>query len=132
MVANFTSIVLENGIVPIAPVVQKRLGLNPGDQVSISIKVLNRPKQKKGGTRYAELLKDKDNRVLTPDEQAELIAFANAEFDFAIANAKKVVQKSNPELFNARGRLIIRKAVESIRRGRSQRRPVLQKAHKAQ
>lgn len=120
MIANFTSIVLENGIVPIAPVVQKRLGLNAGDQVSISIKVLNRPK-KKNRSRYAELLKDKDTRVLTPDEQAELIAFANAEFDSAIANAKKVVRKNNPELFDSRGRLIIRKAVNSLRHVKKQR-----------
>jgi hypothetical protein len=121
MIANFTSIVLENGFVPIAPAVQKRLGLNPGDQVSISIKVLNRPKEKRGRSRYTELLEDKDTRVLTPDEQAELIAFANAELDSAVANAKKAVRKSNPELFDSRGRLIMRKAVDSLRRVRSQR-----------
>jgi hypothetical protein len=39
-------------------------------------------------------IKEKDVRVLTPKERAELIALANAEFDSAIARAKKLVQKN--------------------------------------
>jgi len=116
MLANFTSVVLENGLVPIAQSVQKRLGLNPGDQVRINIKVLYRPdKSQTAGARYEELLGEKDVRVLTPKERAELIALANAEFDAAIAHAKKLAQKTNPELFDAQGRLKRRKALASLR-----------------
>jgi len=51
--------------------------------------------------RYAELLAEKDLRILTPQEQAELIALANAEFDSAITRAKTLVEKKSPELFDA-------------------------------
>jgi hypothetical protein len=116
MVANFTSVVLENGLLPIAVSVQKRLGLNPGDQVRISIKVLNRPdKRQTTKARYDELLAEKDKRILTPQERADLIALANEEFDVAIAHAKKFAQKSNPELFDEHGQLKKRKALASLR-----------------
>ena len=116
MVANFTSVVLENGLLPIAPSVQKRLSLSPGDQVRINIKVLGRPHKSQTFTaRYDELLAEKELRILTPKEQAELIALADAEFDAAIARAKKLVQKSNPELFDEQGRLKRRKALASLR-----------------
>jgi len=116
MLANFTSVVLENGLVPIAPSVQKRLGLNPGDQVRINIKVLYRPdKSQTARARYEELLGEKDVRVLTPKERTELIALANAEFDAAIADAKKLAQKTNPGLFDVQGRLKRRKALASLR-----------------
>lgn len=116
MIANFTSVVLENGLLPIAPSLQKRLGLNPGDQVRINIKVLHRPaKTQTAKARYEELLEEKDVRVLTPKERAELIALANAEFDAALAHAKKLAQKANPELFDAQGRLKRRKALASLR-----------------
>jgi len=47
MSTNFTSVILENGLVPIASSVQKRLRLRPGVQVRISIKVLDQSEQKK-------------------------------------------------------------------------------------
>jgi len=116
MVANFTSVVLENGLLPIAPAVQKRLDLNPGDQVRINIKVLGRlDKPQTSTARYDELLAEKEGRILTPKERAELITLADAEFDAAIARAKKLVQKSNPELFDDRGQLKKRKALASLR-----------------
>lgn len=116
MIANFTSVVLENGLLPIAPALQKRLGLNPGDQVRINIKVLHRPaKTQTAKARYEELLEEKDMRVLTPKERTELIALANAEFDTALAHAKKIAQKTTPELFDAQGRLKRRKALASLR-----------------
>ncbi|MDZ7360794.1 MAG: hypothetical protein ONB46_08725 [candidate division KSB1 bacterium] len=116
MVANFTSVVLENGLLPIAPEVQKRLDLNPGDHVRINIKVLGRPDKSQASTaRYAELLAEKELRILTPKEQAELIALADAEFDAAIARVKKLVQKSHPDLFDEKGRLKKRKALASLR-----------------
>ncbi len=119
MVANFTSVVLENGLLPIAPSVQKRLGLNPGDQVRINIKVLGQSHKPQASTaRYDKLLAEKDLRILTPQEQAELIALADAEFDVAIARAKKLVQKSIPELFDEQGRLKTRKALASLRSSR--------------
>ncbi len=123
MVANFTSVVLEDGSLPIMPSVHKRLGLNPGDQVRISIKVLAQPnKLRSSKARYAELLVEKDLRVLTPKEQAELIAFANAEFDAAIVHAKKLVQKNNPELFDEHGRLKKRQALASLRAAKRNKR----------
>lgn len=115
MVANFTSVILKNGLLPIAPAVQKRLNLSPGDQVRINIKVLNRPVRQASQSRYDELWAEKDRRVLTPAEQAELIALADAEFDAAIARAKKIVQKKHPELFDEHGRLRRRKALASLR-----------------
>lgn len=116
MVANFTSVVLKDGLLPIVPSVQKRLGLNPGDQVRISIKVLAPPhKRQTPRARYNELLAEKDLRILTPQEQAELVAFANAELETAILRAKKLVQKTNPELFAKNGQLKKRKALASLR-----------------
>jgi len=116
MVANFTSVVLHNGLLPIAPSVQKRLSLNPGDQVRISIKVLGRlDKPQTSTARYDELLAEKKARILAPKEQAELITLGDAEFDAAIARAKKLVQKSHPELFDEQGRLKKRKALVSLR-----------------
>jgi len=116
MVANFTSVVLENGLLPIVPSVQKRLSLNPGDQVRINIKVLGRiAKPQTFTARYDELLAEKEVRLLTPTEQAELIALGDVELDTAIARAKKLVQKSHPELFDERGQLQKRKALASLR-----------------
>jgi|GEM_PF-3418933 len=113
--ANFTSVILENGLVPIASSVQKRLGLTPGDQVSISIKVLAHLGQEQTPKiRYRRLLTEKDERVLTPKEQAELIALANAEFDDAIHLARKLVQKDHPELFDEHGQLKKRRALASL------------------
>ncbi|MCI0694584.1 hypothetical protein L0337_21570 [candidate division KSB1 bacterium] len=115
MVENFTSVILENGLVPIASSVQKRLRLHPGDQVSISIKVLAHLGQEQNSkTRYDQLLTEKDERVLTPQEQAELVALANAEFDDAIHLARKLVQKDHPELFDERGQLKKRQALASL------------------
>jgi hypothetical protein len=135
MIANFTSVILENGLVPIAPSIQKRLGLSQGDQVRISIKVLGRPeKHQTADTRYAELLTEKDLRILTPQEQAELIALANAEFDSAIARTKKSLQKNTPELFDAQGRLKKRKALASLSYGKGKigtRREIKRQSHKA-
>jgi len=116
MVASFTSVVLENGLLPIVPSVQKRLSLNPGDQVRINITVLGRiDKPQTSTARYDELLAEKEERLLTPKEQAELIALGDAELDAAIARAKKLVQKSHPELFDERGQLRKRKALASLR-----------------
>ena len=93
----FTSVVLENGLLPIASSAQKRLGLSPGDQVRISIAVLNRPALRQNSeTRYKKLLAEKNQRVLTPEEQEELIALANAEFDVVISRARQMVQKKHP------------------------------------
>ncbi len=115
MIENFTSVILENGLVPIASSVQKRLGLHPGVQVRISIKVLDQSEQKQNSAaRYRQLLTEKDERVLTPNEQAELIALANADFDDAIIRARKLVQKNHPELFDERGQLKRRKALASL------------------
>jgi hypothetical protein len=114
MVANFNAVILENGLLPIAPAVQKRLNLSPGDQVRINIKVLNRPVRRASQSRFDELWEKKDKRVLTPSEQAELVALADAEFDTAIARAKKIVQKKHPELFDEHGRLRRRKALASL------------------
>jgi antitoxin component of MazEF toxin-antitoxin module len=116
MVGKFTSVVLENGVVPIASSVLQQLGLHPGDQVSISIETLSSPdKRQTSASRYSKLLKEKDQRVLTPEEQAELIALANTEFDTAINTARKLVQKKNPGLFDERGQLRKRKALASLR-----------------
>jgi hypothetical protein len=106
---------LENGLVPIASSVQKRLRLRPGDQVRISIKVLDQSEQKQNSVaRYSQLLSEKDERILTPKEQAELIALANAEFDDAIILARKLVKKRHPELFDERGQLKKREALASL------------------
>lgn len=115
MVENFTSVILENGLVPIASSVQKRLQLHPGDQVSISIEVLDHlGHEQNSKTRYARLLAEKDERVLTPKEQAELVALANAEFDDAIYLARKLVQEDHPELFDEYGQLKKRQALASL------------------
>lgn len=115
MVENFTSVILENGLVPIASSVQKRLRLNPGDQVRISIKVLAHLGQEQNSkARYGRLLAEKDERVLTPKEQAELVALANAEFDDAIHFARKLVQKDYPELFDEQGQLKKHQALASL------------------
>ncbi len=74
MTANFTSVVREGGMLPIAQTIQRRLGLHPGDQVRISIQVLTRPSEQNAKARYEALLHEKDTRVLTPAEQAELTA----------------------------------------------------------
>jgi len=105
MGADFTSIVLDHGLVPIAPTIRKRLGLRSGDQVRIRIDVLHRPQRRTSPARYAALLAEKDARVLTLKEQAELIALANGELDLSIARAQKIVQKHHPELFDKRGNL---------------------------
>ena len=116
MNAYFTSFVLENGTLPIASSIQKRLRLIPGDQVRIQLTVLNRPQSaRKPSSRYDELLLEKDLRILTPREQAELIALANAEFDVAIVNTQKLVQKKHPELFDEQGRLKRKKALASLK-----------------
>ncbi len=116
MNAHFTSIVLENGTLPIAASIQKRLMLNPGDQVRIQLTVLKNPApSRKTASRYDELLWEKDVRVLTLQEQAELIALANAEFDAAITNTKQLVQKEYPELFDEQGNLKKKKAAASLR-----------------
>ncbi len=115
MNAHFTSIVLNNGTLPIAASIQKRLGLNPGDQVGIQLTVLkssHAPRQ--NASRYDELLQEKDVRVLTLQEQAELIALAHAEFDAAISNTKQLVQKKYPELFDEQGNLKKKKALASL------------------
>lgn len=116
MNAYFTSFVLENGTLPIASSIQKRLRLIPGDQVRIQLTVLNRPQPaRKTSSRYDELLLEKELRILTPQEQAELIALANAEFDAAIANTQKLVQKKHSELFDEQGRLKRKKALASLK-----------------
>jgi hypothetical protein len=115
MVENFTSVILENGLVPIASSMQKRLRLHAGDQVSISIKVLAHFGQEQNSkARYGQLLTEKDERVLTPKEQAELVALANAEFDDAIHLARKLVRKNHPELFDEQGQLKRRQALASL------------------
>jgi hypothetical protein len=122
MVENFTSVILENGLVPIASSVQKRLHLRPGVQVRISIKVLDQLERKpNSATRYRQLPSEKDERVLTPKEQEELITLANAEIDDAIILARKLVKKARPELFDARGQLIRRKALATLSSGTSRR-----------
>ena len=115
MSTNFTSVILENGLVPIASSVQKRLRLRPGVQVCISIKVLGQSEQKQNSAaRYSQLLTEKDERVLTPKEQAELIALANAEFDDAITLAGRLVKKRHPELFDEDGQLKQSEALASL------------------
>ncbi len=115
MHAHFTSFVLENGTLPIATSIQRRLKLTPGDQVRIQITVLNRPSHvRRAASRYDELLLEKDERILTPQERAELITLANAEFDAALVEAKKLVQKKHPELFDEHGDLRRRKALASL------------------
>jgi len=115
MSTNFTSVILENGLVPIASSVQKRLRLRPGVQVRISIKVLDQSEPKKNSAvRYRQLLAEKDERVLTSKEQAELIALANAEFDDAITLARRLVKKRRPELFDEHGQLKKREALASL------------------
>ncbi len=131
MVANFTSVILENGLLPIAPAVQKRLNLNPGDPLRISIKALNRVERKTARSRREELLKEKDLRVLTPAEQDELIALANAEFDAAITRAKRVVQKSHPELFDKNGQPNMRKLLASLRPTAKKRKSTTRKRFKS-
>jgi hypothetical protein len=131
MVANFTSVILEHGLLPIAPAIQKRLGLSPGDPVRISIKALNRFERKTARSRRDELLKEKDLRVLTPAEQAELIALANAEFDATIARAKRMVQKSHPELFDKNGQPNMRKLLASLRTTTKKRKDTVQKRLKS-
>lgn len=64
--------------------------------------------------RLKALLKEKDERILTPTEQAALIALANVEFDDAILLAKKRVQKNHPELFDKKTQLRKRKALASL------------------
>lgn len=116
MDAQFTSIILENGLVPIARSVQERLDLNPGDQVHISIRILGRPNEPGAKqNRYKKLLAEKDSRVLTPKERAELVALANGELDTAITSASKQVQRMHPELFDEQGRLKTKKAIGSLR-----------------
>ncbi|MCK6561389.1 hypothetical protein HUU39_21030 [candidate division KSB1 bacterium] len=121
MTANFTSVLRKDGLLPIAQTVQKKLGLNPGDQVRVSIKVLKPPAGQNDKARYAELLHEKDERVLTPVEQAELIALAHAEFDAAMAYARKLAQRQYPGLFDKRGKLLQRKAVTSLNTSRRQK-----------
>lgn len=119
MNAHFTSVVLNNGMLPIAASIQKRLGLNPGDQVRIQLTVLKFPaRPRKTASRYDELLAEKDLRVLTLQEQAELIALANAEFDAAIANSKQLVRKKYPKLFDAEGNLKQKQALAALRPSR--------------
>jgi hypothetical protein len=121
MVGKFTSVILENGVTPIAPTVLKQLVLNPGDQVSVSIERLNSAgKSQASEKRYSQLLKEKDERVLTPKEQAELIALANAELDDAIASARELLQEKNPRLFDKHGQLRKRKASASLRSSASE------------
>jgi hypothetical protein len=115
MSAHFTSVILDNGLLPIAAPIRKRLGLHPGDQVRIRIELLNRDERQTSQARYENLLAEKDDRVLTPREQAELIALANGEFDTAIARAKKIVKKNQPELFNKKGNLNRQKALVMLR-----------------
>jgi hypothetical protein len=64
--------------------------------------------------RYSQLLHEKAERVLTSNEQAELIALANVEFDDALHRARKLVQKKHPELFHKHGLLKKRKALASL------------------
>jgi hypothetical protein len=64
--------------------------------------------------RLKALLKEKDVRVLTPTEQVELIALANAEFDEAILLARKRVQKKHPEMLDEQAQLRKRKALASL------------------
>ena len=116
MDAQFTSVILENGLVPIARSVQERLELSPGDQVHISIRILDRPDQAGAKqNRYKKLLVEKDSRILTPKERAELIALADGELDTAIANASKLVQRKHPELFDEQGQLKTKRAIASLR-----------------
>ena len=121
MGANFTSVVLDNGLLPIASTIRKRLSLHPGDQVRISIEVLHRAQRRASQARYAELLSEKEARVLTPKEQAELIALANGELDASIARAQKIVQKTHPELFDERGYLHRQQALAALRMRRRKR-----------
>jgi len=114
MGANFTSVVLDNGLLPIASTIRKRLSLHPGDQVRISIEVLHRAQRRASQARYAELLSEKDTRVLTPKEQAELIALANGEFDAAVARARKIARKTRPDLFDEQGSLHRQKTLASL------------------
>jgi len=119
MDAHFTSVVLNNGTLPIAASIQKRLGLHPGDQVGIRLTVLkvsNSPR--KNASRYDELLQEKEVRILTLQEQAELIALAHAEFDAAIDNTKQRVRKKYPELFDEQGNLKKSRALASLRSSR--------------
>ncbi len=119
MNAHFTSVVLNNGTLPIAASIQKRLGLSPGDQVRIQLTVLKLPQHsRKTASRYDELLHEKDVRVLTLPEQAELIALADAELDAAITNTKQLVQKKYPELFDKQGDLKKKKVPASLRPSR--------------
>jgi hypothetical protein len=119
MNAHFTSVVLNNGMLPIAASIQKRLGLNPGDQVRIQLTALKLPaRTRNAASRYDELLAEKDLRVLTLQEQAELIALANTEFDAAIANSKQLVRKKYPELFDAEGNLKEKQALAVLRPSR--------------
>jgi hypothetical protein len=131
MVANFTSVILEHGLLPIAPAIQKRLGLSPGDPVRISIKALTRFERKTAKSRRDELLEEKDLRVLTPAEQDELIALANAKFDAAIMRAKRVVQKRHPELFDKNGQPNMRKLLASLRPTAKQRKSTARKRFKS-
>lgn len=118
MTASFTSVVREGGLLPLAQTIRKRLGLHLGDQIRISIKMLSRPNGKSAKARYGNLLREKDARVLTPTEQAELIALAHAEFDTAIAHAKKLAQEKHPELFDEHGQLQKRKALAVLNKRR--------------
>lgn len=118
MTANFTSVLRKDGLLPIAQTIQKKLGLNPGDRVRVSIKVLKHPGGQNQKGSYDELLHEKNERVLIPAEQAELIALAHAEFDAAIAYAKELAQQEHAGLFDERGKLLKRKAVTFLNTSR--------------
>lgn len=131
MSADFTSVILDNGLLPVAATIRKRLGLHPGVQVRIRIEVLDREPPQASRARYGKLLAEKDTRVLTAKERAELIALANGELDIAIARARKIVQKESPELFDAKGNLRRQKALAALRLRRSKKKVVTTNGRKS-